>query len=414
MMKKRTPSANLDAAAVLGESKESPVPALSRKKALLFAFSCGLAVANIYFAQPLLDTISGELGIAASSIGAVITVTQICYALGLLLLVPLGDLINRRTLIATQMLLSVIALLVVGFSTSSSVLFAGIAIVGLLAVVTQTLVAFAAALASPAERGQIVGVVTSGIVLGILLARTFAGILTDIAGWRSVYLASAALTLMMAVALYRILPRDERQRDSLSYWQLLRSVIALFAEERVLRVRAVLALLIFAAFSILWTSLVLPLSAPPFSLSHTAIGAFGLAGAAGALAAAKAGRLADRGFGQRTTGIALALLLISWLAIRYADQSLFPLIIGIILLDLAVQAVHVTNQGMILSVRPEARSRLTAGYMVFYSIGSAAGSIASTSIYAYAGWSGVCWLGAGVSAIALLFWAATRLPKAAA
>ncbi|WP_237163157.1 MFS transporter [Paenibacillus sp. BIHB 4019] len=414
MMKKRTPSANFDAAAVRGKSKESPIPVLSRKKALLFAFACGLAVANIYFAQPLLDAISGELGIAASSIGAVITVTQICYALGLLLLVPLGDLINRRTLIATQMLLSVIALLVVGFSTSSAVLFAGIAIVGLLAVVTQTLVAFAAALALPAERGQIVGVVTSGIVMGILLARTFAGILTDIAGWRSVYLASAALTLMMAVALYRILPRDERQRDSLSYWQLLRSVPTLFAEERVLRVRAVLALLIFAAFSILWTSLVLPLSAPPFSLSHTAIGAFGLAGAAGALAASRAGRLADHGFGQRTTGIALALLLISWLAIRYGDQSLFPLIIGIILLDLAVQAVHVTNQSMILSIRPEARSRLTAGYMVFYSIGSAAGSIASTSIYAYAGWGGVCWLGAGVSSIALLFWAATRLPKSAA
>ncbi|ANY70846.1 transporter [Paenibacillus sp. BIHB 4019] len=413
-MKKRTPSANFDAAAVRGKSKESPIPVLSRKKALLFAFACGLAVANIYFAQPLLDAISGELGIAASSIGAVITVTQICYALGLLLLVPLGDLINRRTLIATQMLLSVIALLVVGFSTSSAVLFAGIAIVGLLAVVTQTLVAFAAALALPAERGQIVGVVTSGIVMGILLARTFAGILTDIAGWRSVYLASAALTLMMAVALYRILPRDERQRDSLSYWQLLRSVPTLFAEERVLRVRAVLALLIFAAFSILWTSLVLPLSAPPFSLSHTAIGAFGLAGAAGALAASRAGRLADHGFGQRTTGIALALLLISWLAIRYGDQSLFPLIIGIILLDLAVQAVHVTNQSMILSIRPEARSRLTAGYMVFYSIGSAAGSIASTSIYAYAGWGGVCWLGAGVSSIALLFWAATRLPKSAA
>jgi len=413
MLKKGSPFAGHAATTVLTQANDNPAPALSRKTALLFAFACGLAVANIYFAQPLLGTISGEFGIAASSIGAVITVTQICYALGLLLLVPLGDFLNRRTLVASQMLLSVIALLVVGFSTNSAVLLAGIAVVGLLAVVTQTLVAFAAALASPSERGQIVGVVTSGIVMGILLARTFAGILTDIAGWRSVYLASAALTLMMAVTLYRILPRDERQRDSLSYWQLLRSVLTLFVEERVLRIRAVLALLIFAAFSILWTSLVLPLSAPPFSLSHTAIGAFGLAGAAGALAAARAGRLADRGFGQRTTGIALALLLISWLAIRYAGQSLFPLIIGIILLDLAVQAVHVTNQSMILSVRPEARSRLTAGYMVFYSIGSAAGSIASTSIYAYAGWSGVCWLGAGVSAIALLFWAATRLPKVA-
>ncbi|WP_338552171.1 MFS transporter [Paenibacillus sp. KS-LC4] len=413
MSKKRSSFAEHIATTVAAQASANAAPALSRKTALLFAFACGLAVANIYFAQPLLSSISDELGIAPSSIGAVITVTQLCYALGLLLLVPLGDLMNRRTLITSQMLLSVGAMLIVGFSTSSAALFAGMAAVGLLAVVTQTLVAFAAALASPSQRGQIVGIVTSGIVMGILLARTFAGILTDIAGWRSVYLASAALTLIMAGALYRILPRDRSaaQRDRLSYWQLLRSVLTLFVEERVLRVRAVLALLIFTAFSILWTSLVLPLSAPPFSLSHTAIGAFGLAGAAGALAAARAGRLADRGLGQRTTGIALTVLLISWLAIGYADQSLFPLIIGIILLDLAIQAVHVTNQSMILSVRPEARSRLTAGYMIFYSIGSATGSIASTSIYAYAGWSGVCWLGAGVSAIALLFWAATRLPK---
>jgi predicted MFS family arabinose efflux permease len=153
---------------------------------------------------------------------------------------------------------------------------------------------------------------------------------------------------------------------------------------------------------------VLPLSAPPLSLSHTAIGAFGLAGAAGALAAARAGRLADRGLGQRTTGVALVLLLASWLPIRYTPHSLLALIVGIILLDLAVQAVHVTNQSMIFTVRPEARSRLTAGYMMFYSIGSATGSIASTMIYDSFGWDGVCLLGAIVSAVALLFWSLTR------
>ncbi|ETT54542.1 MFS-type transporter ydeR [Paenibacillus sp. FSL R7-269] len=384
---------------------------MSRKVALLFAITCGLAVANIYYAQPLLDAISSEFGITHSSVGIVITVTQICYALGLLLLVPLGDLLNRRWLITGQMLISVLALIVVGTAPTSMVLFIGIAAVGLLAVVTQTLVAFAATLSAPAERGRTVGMVTSGIVIGILLARTFAGVLTDLAGWRSVYLVSAGLTLIMAGVLFRVLPQSEPRRESLSYPQLLRSLFTLFAQERLLRIRAVLCLLIFAAFSILWTSLVLPLSAPPLSLSHTAIGAFGLAGVTGALAAARAGRLADRGLGQKTTGVALILLLISWLPISYTPHSLLALVIGIIFLDLAVQAVHVTNQSMILNLRPEARSRLTAGYMVFYSIGSATGSIASTSIYAYAGWNGVCLLGAIVSATALIFWALTRHVK---
>lgn len=386
-------------------------PSMSHALALLFATACGMSVANIYFAQPLLDQLSNEFSINHSIIGIVITVTQIFYGLGLLLLVPLGDLLNQRRLIVGQMLLSTTALVIVGTASSSMVLFAGMALVGLLAVVTQTLVAFAATIASPTERGRVVGIVTSGIVIGILLARTFAGILTDVAGWRSVYLFSAALMLLMVFMFIKMLPNVEREVKSLSYPQLIRSVLALFIQERTLRVRSVLAMLIFADFSILWTSLVLPLSTPPIALSHSAIGAFGLVGVAGALAAARAGKLADQGYGQRTTGIALALLLISWLFISYIQQSLIALVIGIVLLDLAVQAIHVTNQTMILPLHTEARSRLTAGYMVFYSIGSAGGSIASTQIYAHFGWGGVSLLGASVSAFALLFWAMTRRVK---
>ncbi|MEH7534886.1 MFS transporter [Bacillus toyonensis] len=386
-------------------------PSMSHALALLFAAACGMSVANIYFAQPLLDQLSNEFGINHSIIGVVITVTQIFYGVGLLLLVPLGDLLNQRRLIVGQMLLSTTALVIVGTASSSIVLFAGMALVGLLAVVTQTLVAFAATIASPTERGRVVGIVTSGIVIGILLARTFAGILTDVAGWRSVYLFSAALMLLMVFMFIKMLPNVEREVKSLSYPQLIRSVLTLFIQERTLRVRSVLAMLIFADFSILWTSLVLPLSTPPIALSHSAIGAFGLVGVAGALAAARAGKLADQGYGQRTTGIALALLLISWLFISYMEQSLIALVIGIVLLDLAVQAIHVTNQTVILPLYTEARSRLTAGYMVFYSIGSAGGSIASTQIYAHFGWGGVSLLGASVSAFALLFWAMTRRVK---
>lgn len=385
---------------------------ITRAVTLLFAAACGISVANIYFAQPLLDQLSEAFGINHSTIGIVITITQIFYGLGLLLLVPLGDLLNQRRLIIGQMLLSTIALAIVGTAFSSTVLFAGMALVGLLAVVTQTLVAFAATMASSAERGKVVGIVTSGIVIGILLARTFAGILTDLAGWRSVYLVSAVIMLLMACMFVKVLPHAERKVKSMSYIRLIRSVLDLFIQERTLRISSFLAMLIFADFSILWTSLVLPLSTPPFALSHSAIGAFGLVGVAGALAAARAGKLADQGYGQRTTGISLALLLLSWLFIRYLEHSLIALVIGIILLDLAVQAVHVTNQAMILPLRAEARSRLTAGYMVFYSIGGASGSIASTQMYAYFGWGGVCLLGASISAFALLFWAMTSQDKA--
>lgn len=379
----------------------------SRALAFLFAVACGLAVANIYYAQPLLDALALEFGITHSLIGVVITVTQICYALGLFLLVPLGDLIQRRRLIMIHMALSVIALVIVGFAPTIYILFAGLAVVGLLAVVTQTLVAYASSLADPTERGQIVGIVTSGIVIGILFARSLAGFLTDLAGWRSVYLVSAFLMTLITGVLFKILPEDQQVKSSLSYTQLLRSMLHLYIQQPILRIRGILAMLIFIVFSILWTSMVLPLSEPPFSLSHTAIGAFGLAGIAGTLGAVRAGKLADQGKSQWTTGIALVLLLISWLPLSYIGLSLYWLIIGIVLLDLAVQAVHVTNQSMIFTILPEARGRLTASYMIFYSIGSAIGSMSSTMMYSYAGWRGVCYLGAGVSLLALVFWLIT-------
>ncbi len=387
----------------------SPVHAtMSRYMTLLFAIACGMAVANIYFAHPLLDSLSNEFKISHSTIGIVITITQVCYAIGLLLLVPLGDLLNQKKIIIVQMLLSVFALIIIGCASSSTILFIGIALVGILATVTQTLVAYASILAKPSERGRIVGSVTSGVVIGILLARTFAGILTDLAGWRSVYLTSAILLLCVTFLLHRNLPTLEHNKvTTLSYRKLIYSVFLLFVEERLLRIRGILALLIFTSFSILWTSLVLPLSATPHNLSHTAIGAFGLAGVAGALAATKAGQLADKGLGQRTTGIALSLLILSWLLIKSINHSLLLLVFGIILLDLAVQAVHVTNQSMLFTVRPEVRSRLTASYMIFYSIGSATGAILSTNTYAKYGWDGVCILGLSVSACALLFWIIT-------
>ncbi|MFF2324481.1 MULTISPECIES: MFS transporter [unclassified Streptomyces] len=390
-------------------SEEGSPPALSRGVVILFAVACGAAVANVYFSQPLLVTMGHDLAMSPALVGSVVTLTQVGYGLGLFFLVPLGDVVDRRRLIVAQLLLLVAALVVVAAAHTAAMLLAGMAATGLLAVVTQTLVAFAASLAPPAGRGRIVGQVTSGVVIGILLARTASGLVADLAGWRSVYLASASLTALLALVLHRVLPRhSDAPPTPLRHGQLLRSTITLFAQERLLRLRALFGLLIFAAFSTLWSSVALPLSEAPYFLSHSAIGALGLIGVVGALAATVAGRLNDRGLSRRTTGIALALLAASWLPLAFTRSSLWALVVGVILLDLAVQAVHVTNQTLIYALRPDAGSRLIGGYMVFYSVGSATGAIAATFLYAAAGWGAVCVLGAAFSCLGLVLWAFTR------
>lgn len=378
---------------------------LSRYQTLLFAVTCAMAVANVYFAQPLLESMAASLSVSPATIGIVVTATQAGYALGLLFIVPLGDLLNRKKLMLTQMLLSALALCAVGLAQDWGRLLGAMMLVGLMAVVVQVVVAYAATLASPEQRGEAVGTITSGVVLGILLARSVSGAVADLAGWRGVYFMSAALMIGMALVLFRTLPAATVPPAKGSYWQLLRSVFQLFLTERALRVRGTFALLIFAAFSILWTSMVLPLSAPPHSLSPTQTGLFGLAGVAGALAAARAGRLADQGLGNRTTGVALVLLTLSWLPTAFVESSLLAMIAGVVLLDFAVQAVHVTNQSLIFAARPDAQSRLLGAYMCFYSVGSGLGAIAATYTYAHFGWVAVCTVGASLSAVALLYWA---------
>lgn len=386
-------------------SGEGSAFALSRGVVILFAVACGAAVANVYFSQPLLVTMGHDLVMSPALVGSVVTLTHVGYGLGLFLLVPLGDVADRRRLIVAQLLLLVAALVVVATAGTAAMLLVGMATTGLLAVVTQTLVAFATSLAPPAERGRVVGLVTSGVVIGILLARTVSGLMADLAGWRSVYLASASLSAALALVLHRVLPRHGGTPPAtLRYGQLLRSTVTLFARERLLRLRALFGLLIFAAFSTLWSSVALPLSEAPYFLPHSAIGALGLVGVAGALAATVVGRLNDRGLSRRTTGIALALLAVSWLPLAFTRGSLWALVVGVILLDLAVQAVHVTNQTLIYALHPDAGSRLIGGYMVFYSIGSATGAIAATSLYAVAGWGAVCALGAGFSCLGLALW----------
>ena len=380
---------------------------LTRALAWLAALASGLAVASVYYAQPLLDAIALEFGLARATVGAVVMWTQVGYGFGLLLLVPLGDVLDRRRLIIGHTACSVLALAVVATAPAGWVFLGAMAAVGALAVVTQLHVAHASALADAAQRGRVVGTVTSGIITGILLARAVSGALSDAWGWRAVYAAAAAANLAMVWALYKALPAQPPRARRLRYLALVASVFTLWREERVLRERGGLALLVFMAMTVLWTPMVLALRAPPHALTHAEVGLFGLAGVCGALGATRAGRWADRGGAQRTTAIALVLMLLAWGAAAWLPHSLWGLIVAVLVLDFGLQAVHVSNQSLIYRVRPEAQSRQTAAYMVCYSIGCALGSIGSTAAYDHAGWLGVCALGALISTAALAWWGLT-------
>ncbi|MEI9602126.1 MFS transporter [Enterobacter hormaechei] len=376
---------------------------LSPALILLMSVATGLAVASNYYAQPLLDTIARAFDLSASSAGFIVTAAQLGYAAGLLFLVPLGDMFERRMLIVSMTLLAAGGMLITASSQSLTMMIIGTALTGLFSVVAQILVPLAATLASPEKRGKVVGTIMSGLLLGILLARTVAGLLASLGGWRTVYWVASVLMVIMALALWRGLPKV-KQENHLNYPQLLASVFSLFTRDKLLRTRAVLGCLTFANFSILWTSMAFLLAAPPFNYSEGVIGLFGLAGAAGALGARPAGGLADKGKSHMTTSAGLVLLLLSWAAIWYGHVSVLALIVGILVLDLTVQGVHITNQTVIYRVKPDARKRLTAGYMTSYFIGGAAGSLISASAWQHAGWTGVCAIGAIVAAINLLVW----------
>lgn len=376
---------------------------LSAPLVALMSVATGLAVASNYYVQPLLDTIAHQFGLSVSVAGFIVTTAQLGYACGLLLLVPLGDMLERRALIVLMSLLAAGGMMLTALSSSLTLMLLGTVVTGLFSVVAQLLVPLAATLAAPEKRGKVVGTVMSGLLLGILLARTVAGALAQVAGWRSVYWCASVLMILMALALWRYLPRYQ-QRVPLNYLQLLRSIFSLFSADRVLRTRALTGCLSFANFSMLWTSMAFLLAAPQWNFSEGEIGLLGLAGAAGALAARQAGGLADRGKAKLTTSAGLVIMLISWGVTALGSSSLLALIAGIVLLDLAVQGVHITNQSVIYRTLPEARNRLTSGYMTSYFTGGALGSVISANAFHLFGWYGVCAAGALATLLNLAIW----------
>ncbi|MEV5829271.1 MFS transporter [Spirillospora sp. NPDC052242] len=376
---------------------------------LLMSMATGLAVAGNYFAQPLLVLIGRELDVGTAAAALIVTAAQAGYALGLILLVPLGDLMDRRRLAVILYTATAGFLLVSAAAPNGTVLLVGTALTALTSVGAQVVVPFAVTLAAPAERGRVVGTVMTGLMLGLLLARTASGALSELGGWRTVYWVSAVLMALTAVLLRVFLPRlDGEGRGRLSYPALLRSTVAMFRYEPLLRWRAAIAALSLASFSALWTALTFLLARPPYGWSESAIGMFGLVGAVGAVTAMVAGRLADRGLVQVVSGTATILLAASWAVLAFGADALIPLLAGVVVLDLAHQGVLNSSQNVVYALRPEARNRINSAFMTAFFVGGAAGSALTSVVWARGGWTGVCVLGGALSAGTVLLWGLER------
>jgi predicted MFS family arabinose efflux permease len=384
-------------------------PARLRHVILVLSVACGMAVANIYYSQPLLGRISSAFDVSQGRTELVVTLTQLGYAIGLFLLVPLGDLLENRALVSRTLLVTAAALLAAGLAPNFGVFLAVSVVVGISSMVAQILVPYAAHLASPADRGKVVGNVMAGLLLGILLARTVASLVAAAWGWRTIYLASAVLMLVLSLLLTRMLPKRMPEAAG-TYPQLMMSTLRLVREEPVLRRRAACQALMFGAFSCFWTSVAFEL-VQRHHLGQAGIGIFALVGAAGATAAPLAGRLGDRGHGHVGSGIALALAVVAMVLAGVWAGNLILLALAGVLLDLAVQSHQVFGQREIYELRGDARARVNTIYMTSIFLGGTVATAISGAIYDSDGWTGVTRLGAGLAFISLGIWAVSALRR---
>lgn len=383
------------------QSKQSQ--GLSSWLVFLMAFAIGVTIASNYYAQPLLHSITHDLNIAVEHAGSIIMAAQFSYAIGLLFITPLGDKFERKHLIIILMVLSTCGLIVSALSKNLWMLIIGTSMTGLFSTVAQVLIPFAATLSKPEHRGKIVGTLMSGMLLGILLGRTFAGAISTIADWHYVYWIATSIMGIVTLLLWISLP-TYRNTININYFQLLWSIGSLYKQEPILRIRSLLAVISFALFSLLWTPLAFLLSNDPYHYSDFIIGLFGIAGAAGALGSPIVGKLSDKGKGWLATTIGLGLLLLSWLPLSLAQYSIIALILGVVILDFSVQVTHVSNMSAIYQIRPEARSRMNTGYMVCYFIGGMLGSVGSTYLFSHYGWIAIVVSGTILGLMGIICW----------
>ncbi|SFE89211.1 Predicted arabinose efflux permease, MFS family [Paenibacillus catalpae] len=394
-----------------GQAIEKNIPAWLM---LLLAAACGIIVANLYYAQPLVGLISSSIGMSAGSAGLIVTLTQIGYVVGLLFIVPLGDLVENRKLVVSALFLTAIALATAAIAHQPFLFLAAVLVIGLGSVAAQVLVPFASYLASDASRGRVVGNVMSGLLLGIMLARPLSSLVADILSWHAIFAISSAAIVILAVILAKVLPA-RKPTATTSYGALLGSMWHLLRTTPILRRRALYHASLFAAFSLFWTTVPQLLAGPDFHFSQKAIALYALVGVAGAVAAPVAGRLADRGWTRPATAIALITSIVSvLLPLLFQTSSpagVFILVVAAILLDAGVSANLVLSQRAIFSLGPEIRSRLNGLFMAIFFFGGAIGSAAGGWAYASGGWSTALWIGIAFPILALLYFATEKKTK---
>lgn len=380
-------------------------PVLPQSTLLLMATACGLCAGANYFNQPLLHSIAIDLGISEARASLTVTMAQVSYALGLLLLVPLGDMLERRRLVLGLMLLAALGMLASGMAHSFTLLAAGTLMTGLFSVAAQVLVPMAASFAAPGASGRAVGLVMSGLLIGILASRSVAGVLSDLGGWNAVYWVGALATAGVALLLRRALPLAQ-PAQRIGYGAVMRSLLTLAREQPRLRSRALIGGMGFATVSVLFSTMALLLAGPGYGFGDAQIGLIGLVGVAGALMANMAGRLADRGLEQRTTLAGGLLMLAGWGALWLGGTSLWWFLAGLLIVDAALQAVHISNQNVIYALAPSARSRINAVYMTGYFIGASLGSAVGSTVWLHWGWTGASVAGLALSlcTLAVVAW----------
>ena len=380
-------------------------PVLPQSTLLLMATACGLCAGANYFNQPLLHSIAIDLGISEARASLTVTMAQVSYALGLLLLVPLGDMLERRRLVLGLMLLAALGMLASGMAHSFALLAAGTLMTGLFSVAAQVLVPMAASFAAPGASGRAVGLVMSGLLIGILASRSVAGVLSDLGGWNAVYWVGALATAGVALLLRRALPLAQ-PAQRIGYGAVMRSLLTLAREQPRLRSRALIGGMGFATVSVLFSTMALLLAGPGYGFGDAQIGLIGLVGVAGALMANMAGRLADRGLEQRTTLAGGLLMLAGWGALWLGGTSLWWFLAGLLIVDAALQALHISNQNVIYALAPSARSRINAVYMTGYFIGASLGSAVGSTVWLHWGWTGASVAGLALSlcTLAVVAW----------
>jgi predicted MFS family arabinose efflux permease len=393
-------------------NNSSITPAMVR----LLAAAAGLIVANLYYAQTLVGPIAAATGLSADAAGLVVTLTQVGYTLGLLFIVPLGDLLENRRLVVTLLAVTALALVAAALASTGWVFLAAALAIGLSSVAAQILVPFAAHLSSEATRGHTVGKVVSGLLLGVMLARPAASLIADHLGWHAVFGIAAVLVAGLALVLRARLP-ERVPHENTTYPKLIGSLWTLFASTPVLRRRAAYHAGLFGSFSLFWTVVPLALASPMFHLSQTGIAIFALVGMAGAVASPVAGRLADAGHSLVATAVALGLGVLGFALPLMAPGSrpvaLGILVIASIVLDMGVAANLVLGQRAIFNLGAAVRSRLNGLYFAVFFAGGALGSALGAYVYARYGWHAALLAGMAMPAAALLYWCGEALAPAA-